>query len=660
MTDQVFYRKWRPQAFSEVVGQEHVTTTLLNALASDRVAHAYLFCGPRGTGKTSMGRILAKAINCLRNGKGEPCNDCTMCADIAQGRALDLIEIDAASNRGIDEIRSLREKVGFAPNVARRKVYIIDEVHMLTAPAFNALLKTLEEPPPHTVIVLATTESHKLPATIISRCQRFDLRRISRADVVRRLAQVCESEGAQATDAALGLVARSAGGSLRDAENILEQLVVGVGGTIDEGAVRAALGIGGREQMRALAHAALERDLGKGLAALEEVAGEGFDLAQFHRELLSYLRGLMLLKAEAASADDLSAEEQEEAGPLLAAAGLDRIVAVLRAFGAADLKDAAALTLPLELALVEIVTGPQVPAAPAAPERAAPQQPRPSRPPPRPAAPAARAPAAAAPNAPDRRPPPARRPPPPPRAPAPQPTPEADPGATPRASPRWSDAGGRWWPPPRERGGSRSTPCCGADRSRCPSRTAWSSSASRIKSSWTCSARSWITPPAARPWKRLSRACWAAGTRYNASCSPRNLGLRAATWSAPPKRPAPAWSMRRRRQALRRKEKTRPMMNKNLMKQAQQLQQRIAKAQQEIGDLIAEGSAGGGVVTAVVSGDQRLLSLKIDPEAVSPDDVDMLEDLVFAAVNEGLEKSRQAATEHLSKATGGLNIPGLT
>ena len=429
MTDQVFYRKWRPQAFSEVVGQEHVTTTLLNALASDRVAHAYLFCGPRGTGKTSMGRILAKAINCLRNGKGEPCNDCTMCADIAQGRALDLIEIDAASNRGIDEIRSLREKVGFAPNVARRKVYIIDEVHMLTAPAFNALLKTLEEPPPHTVIVLATTESHKLPATIISRCQRFDLRRISRADVVRRLAQVCESEGAQATDAALGLVARSAGGSLRDAENILEQLVVGVGGTIDEDAVRAALGIGGREQMRALAHAALERDLGKGLAALNEVAGEGFDLAQFHRELLSYLRGLMLLKAEAATADDLSAEEQEEAGPLLAAAGLDRIVGVLRAFGAADLRDAAALTLPLELALVETVTGPQVSAAPAAPERAAPQQPQPSRPPPRPAAPAARAPAAAAPNATDRRPPPAQRPASPAPAPAPQPAPAADPGS---------------------------------------------------------------------------------------------------------------------------------------------------------------------------------------------------------------------------------------
>ena len=432
MTDQVFYRKWRPQAFSEVVGQEHVTTTLLNALASERVAHAYLFCGPRGTGKTSMGRILAKAVNCLHNGKGEPCNDCTMCSDIAQGRALDLIEIDAASNRGIDEIRSLREKVGFAPNTARRKVYIIDEVHMLTAPAFNALLKTLEEPPPHTVIVLATTESHKLPATIISRCQRFDLRRISRADVVRRLAQICESESAEATEGALGLVARSAGGSLRDAENILEQLVVGVGGAIDEEAVRAALGIGGREQMRALAHAAIERDLGKGLAALEEVAGGGFDLGQFHRELLTYLRGLMLLKAEAASVDDLSTEEQEEAKGLLGAAGLDRIVAVLRAFGAADLKDAAALTLPLELALVETVTES---AAPVAPEPAAPQrQPQPARPAPRPASPpAARTPtpAPSTSNGAEARPAPARRPPAPPQAPAPPPSPASDPGSDP-------------------------------------------------------------------------------------------------------------------------------------------------------------------------------------------------------------------------------------
>ena len=394
MTEQVFYRKWRPQAFSEVVGQEHVTTTLLNALAAERVAHAYLFCGPRGTGKTSTGRILAKAINCLQNGKGEPCNDCAMCTDVSQGRALDLIEIDAASNRGIDEIRSLREKVGFSPNVARRKVYIIDEVHMLTTPAFNALLKTLEEPPPHTILVLATTESHKLPATIISRCQRFDLRRISRDDVVLRLSQICESEGVTATNGALGLVARSAGGSLRDAENILEQLVVGVGDSIDEDGVRAALGMGGREQMQTLAQAAFDRDLGKGLAAIEEVVGQGVDLSQFHRELTSYLRGLMLLKAEAATSVELSEEEQAEAKPLLASVSLERIVQALRAFGAADLKDAAALALPLELALVDIVTGSgaqevaPAPAAaqperPAAPERAA-QADRPAPPMPAP------------------------------------------------------------------------------------------------------------------------------------------------------------------------------------------------------------------------------------------------------------------------------------
>ena len=164
MTSQVFYRKWRPQALAEVVGQEHVTKTLLNALQTGRVAHAYLFCGPRGTGKTSTGRILAKAVNCLENGKGEPCNACALCQAVTEGQAMDVIEIDAASNRGIDEIRDLRERVRFTPNIARYKVYIIDEVHMLTDPASNALLKTLEEPPPHVIFVLATTEPHKVPA----------------------------------------------------------------------------------------------------------------------------------------------------------------------------------------------------------------------------------------------------------------------------------------------------------------------------------------------------------------------------------------------------------------------------------------------------------------------------------------------------------------
>ena len=221
MTSQVFYRKWRPQTLAEVVGQEHVTHTLLNALANERISHAYLFCGPRGTGKTSTARSLAKAVNCLTNGKGEPCNSCPMCQSITEGRALDVIEVDAASNRGIDEIRDLREKVNYAPNQARYKVYIIDEVHMLTKEASNALLKTLEEPPPHIIFVLATTEAHKVLPTILSRCQRFDFRRISQADVAAKLARICSAEGIHIELKALQLIAKAATGSLRDAENLL-------------------------------------------------------------------------------------------------------------------------------------------------------------------------------------------------------------------------------------------------------------------------------------------------------------------------------------------------------------------------------------------------------------------------------------------------------
>ncbi|GAI70863.1 unnamed protein product, partial [marine sediment metagenome] len=232
MASQVFYRKWRPQTLAEVVGQEQVTQTLLNALNNGRVSHAYLFCGPRGTGKTSTGRILAKAVNCLTNGKGEPCNTCPMCQAITEGRALDMIEIDAASNRGIDDIRGLRERVNYAPNQARYKVYIIDEVHMLTKEASNALLKTLEEPPPHVIFVLATTEAHKIIPTILSRCQRFDFRRISQTDVISKLTRICNTEGINMEPEALQLIAKAATGSLRDAENLLEQLTTYYGSDV--------------------------------------------------------------------------------------------------------------------------------------------------------------------------------------------------------------------------------------------------------------------------------------------------------------------------------------------------------------------------------------------------------------------------------------------
>ena len=223
-SSEVLYRKWRPQSFAEVVGQEPITQTVRNAVAAGRLAHAYLFCGPRGTGKTSMGRLLAKAANCLAPPDGEPCNTCESCRSFLEGRAIDLVEIDAASKTGVDDIRELRERVGLTPMAGRRKVYILDEAHMLSNAACNALLKTLEEPPPHIIFVLATTESHKVPATIISRCQRFDFRRLPMAAVVTGLQRICQGEGIGLDEAALQEIARSAGGSLRDAINLVEQL----------------------------------------------------------------------------------------------------------------------------------------------------------------------------------------------------------------------------------------------------------------------------------------------------------------------------------------------------------------------------------------------------------------------------------------------------
>ena len=241
---QALYRKWRPQTFSEVSGQEHVLQTLRNAIASGRIAHAYLFSGPRGTGKTTMARLVAKAVNCTNPDLTQrPDNTCPICTAISDGRLLDLIELDAASNRGIDEIRDLRDKINFAPGQARYKVYIIDEVHMLTEPAFNALLKTLEEPPPHAIFVLATTDPQKVPATIVSRCQPFAFRRLTLSEIVSRLQHLVDEEGLHAEPEALSLIARQATGSMRDAVSLLDQLAAG-GAEITVERAQAALGAG--------------------------------------------------------------------------------------------------------------------------------------------------------------------------------------------------------------------------------------------------------------------------------------------------------------------------------------------------------------------------------------------------------------------------------
>jgi DNA polymerase-3 subunit gamma/tau len=389
-SSEVLYRKWRPQTFAEVVGQGPVTQTVRNSVAAGRLAHAYLFCGPRGTGKTSMGRLLAKAANCLAPLDGEPCNTCESCRAFLEGRAIDLVEMDAASNRGIEEIRKLRDRVGLAPMAGRYKVYLVDEVHMLTPEAYNALLKTLEEPPPHIIFVLATTESHKVPATIISRCQRFDFRRLPMAAVVAGLQRICQGENIGLDEAALQEIARSAGGSLRDAINLVEQLSSYYGSSPTLEQVRDSLGLTADARSRELVRHLLAKDLSAGLKLIAAVRDDGVDMRQFQRELVGYLRSLLLVKAGAEETLDLGAEEMAEMRSLAEGASAEDAMRALRAFGQADFRDDAQSSLPLELALAEHVLGPAAPEAPA-PEPASPR-PRFAGPPPPTARPPLRSP----------------------------------------------------------------------------------------------------------------------------------------------------------------------------------------------------------------------------------------------------------------------------
>ncbi|MGQ9512861.1 DNA polymerase III subunit gamma/tau [Thermodesulfitimonas sp.] len=288
------YRQWRPQRFAEVVGQEHVTRTLRYALEKGKVAHALLFAGPRGTGKTSTARILAKALNCANGPAPEPCNTCPECLAITAGTALDVLEIDAASRRGIDEVRELRERVKLAPVAARHKVYIVDEAHMLTTEAANALLKTLEEPPPRVYFILATTEPHKMPVTILSRCQRFDFRRIRTELISRHLERVLEATGSRAAPAALKLIAQAAEGSLRDALGLLDQVLALGQGEVGEETVADLLGkvrLSALEEMVAFLH---RGDAAGALRLLQEIDQAGKDVTLFVRDLLALLREEML------------------------------------------------------------------------------------------------------------------------------------------------------------------------------------------------------------------------------------------------------------------------------------------------------------------------------------------------------------------------------
>jgi len=372
---QALYRRWRPRTFEEVVGQDHVVRTLRNALNSGRIHHAYLFAGPRGTGKTTTARLLAKAVNCLAPDPTQrPCNECAICRAVNEGRLMDLIEIDAASNTGVDDVRELRERVGFRPNEARYKVYVIDEVHMLSNAAFNALLKTLEEPPPHAIFVLATTEPHRIPATIHSRCQRFDFRRIPAETIVERLEHIAQGEGIVADREALTLIARQATGSMRDAESLLDQLAAYTDEGITVEVVRAALGTGAEEAVMGLVDALATGDTAQGLALINRVVDQGTDPRQFARQLVEHLRGLLLTRLGSDETPLHVPDGLREAFRAQAARFSARQLArAVRLFNkaAAEARAAWQPQLPLELAFVEAV----LPLEEAAPVGGAPSTP---------------------------------------------------------------------------------------------------------------------------------------------------------------------------------------------------------------------------------------------------------------------------------------------
>ncbi|MFP4056282.1 MAG: DNA polymerase III subunit gamma/tau [Candidatus Brocadiia bacterium] len=357
----VLARKYRPQTFDEVVGQHSVATTLRNAIARGRVAHAYLFCGPRGIGKTTTARILAKALNCQDGPTPEPCNRCTFCTRIAEGEDIDVVEIDAASNTSVDDVRALRENVRYAPAHARHKIYIVDEVHMLSRSAFNAFLKTLEEPPPHVKFIFCTTEPHRLPETIHSRCQRFDFRRICTADIAERLTGICQKEGVEADAAALHLIARSAKGGMRDAETLLDQLASYCGGTIATADVEQALGALPRKDIFALLDHIAGQEPGPALQLLHRALQDGKDTESLLTQLIDHVRSLLVLAVcgpQKALLDE-TPDDVEELDRQRRRFSVDSLLYISQVLWDTlrKVKDSAHSRVPIELALVKLAQG---------------------------------------------------------------------------------------------------------------------------------------------------------------------------------------------------------------------------------------------------------------------------------------------------------------
>lgn len=384
MASQSLYRKWRSQTFDDLVGQEHVVDTLKNALKSGRLRHAYLFTGPRGTGKTSVARLLAKTVNCENPHNGEPCNECTQCREITAGNSLNVIEIDAASNRGIDNIRELRDRVMVPPTSGKYKVYVLDEAHMLTTEAFNALLKTLEEPPDYAIFVLATTEIHKMLPTVISRCEPHYFKRFTTRQIVARLLYIAEHEEVKIERAAAELLARAAAGGMRDAVSLLDQAIAYAGSEIALSQVQAMLGIADPRSISRFVTAIDELDGSAVLHLINQLSEDGADLRQINVQIMEYFRALMLERAGANTASilDLTQEEIEEVKGLAQRFTMDELTACARIFAQNDLalKNQGTPQLGLEIAALEAIELHRHPHATSMPVASSTPQAQPTRP----------------------------------------------------------------------------------------------------------------------------------------------------------------------------------------------------------------------------------------------------------------------------------------
>jgi len=354
---QALYRKWRPHQWDQVIGQEHVLQTLTNAVRADRVGHAYLFAGPRGTGKTTVARIIAKAVNCLDDDPARrPCNACAHCKAVNENRFLDLIEIDAASNTSVDDVRDLRDKINFAPSQGQYKIYIIDEVHMLSTAAFNALLKTLEEPPPHAIFVLATTEIHKIPATVLSRCQRHEFRRVPVDEIVDLLKGIAKEEKIKIDDGALTIIARQATGSVRDAISLLDQLS-STGDKIDLALTQKVLGTATSQTVLDLIASVRDRQPAPAMDAIHQALDAGADPRSLARQVVDYLRGLMLIQMGNEDQVEVTTEVKMTMAEHAKAFSTQDVLRMMRAFNAAavDTRGGWQPSLSLELAVAEVL-----------------------------------------------------------------------------------------------------------------------------------------------------------------------------------------------------------------------------------------------------------------------------------------------------------------